>query len=85
MEGRKIGETTHFFDQISVVVVQLTDSLKTGNTVHFLGSGSDHVQEITSMQIEHETIETARKGDEVAIKVSKPVKPHAAVYLIEKE
>jgi len=85
MEGKKIGVTTHFYDQISVVVVQLTDSLKTGDRVHFLGSGSDHVQEITSMQIEHEAIKLAKKGDEVAIKVSKPVKPHATVYLIEAE
>ncbi len=85
MEGKKIGETTHFYNQISVVVVRLTDSLKIGDTVHFLGSGTDHVQEINSMQIEHEAIDSAKKGDEVAIKVSKPVKPHATVYLIEAE
>jgi len=85
MSGKRIGEVTHFFDRISVAVVKLTSPLKVGEKVHFLGHGSDFMQEITSMQIEHESIQAARSGDEVAVKVTKPVKPNTAVYLISGE
>ena len=85
MTGKRIGEVIHFFDRISVAVIQVTGTLKVGDNVHILGRGSDYMQEITSMQIEHEPIEVAKKGDEVAIKVTKPVKPQAAVYLLKEE
>ncbi len=85
MSGVRIGEVTHFFDRISVAVILLSNELHQGDKVHFLGHGSDFTQEIGSIQIEHETIEVANKGQEVAIKVTKPVKPHTSVFLIRDE
>ena len=37
------------------------------------------------MQIEHEPIDAAKKGDEVAIKVSKPVRKGTVAYLLTDE
>jgi len=85
MSGKRVGEVIHFFDRISVAVIQLSSALHKGDKVHFLGHGSDFTQEISSMQIEHETIESADKGQEVAVKVTKPVKPHTSVFLITGE
>lgn len=85
MSGKRVGEVTHFFDRISVAVVELSDRLKTGDHIHFLGHGCDFRQEVTSMQIEHESIAAAKKGDEVAIQVSKPVRKGTAVYLLSEE
>ena len=72
MSGVRVGEVTHFFDHINVAVVQLSNTLSKGDIVHFLGHGSDFTQEITSMQIEHEAIDLAEKGQEIALKVEKP-------------
>jgi translation elongation factor EF-1alpha len=85
MSGSRVGEVTHFYDRISVAVVKLSASLTKGDLVHFLGYGSDFTQEITSIQVEHESIEAAKKGDEIAVKVIKPVKPKTAVFLITTE
>lgn len=85
MAGKRIGEVSHFFDRISVAVITLSSNLSKGDKVHFLGHGSDFSQEITSMQIEHESIDVAKKGDEIAIKVIKPVRKHTPVFLITEE
>ena len=85
MAGKRIGEVSHFFDQISVAVITLTSNLSKGDKIHFLGHGSDFLQDVTSMQIEHESIDTAKKGDEIAIKVTKPVKKSTSVFLITEE
>lgn len=85
MSGSRIGEVTHYYDRISVAVIKLSNPLSKGDLVHFLGYGSDFTQEITSMQIEHESIDSAKKGDEVAIKTTKPVKQKTAVFLITSE
>ncbi len=85
MSGVRIGEVSHFYDRINVAVITLSNPLHKGDRVHFLGHGSDFQQEITSMQIEHESIEAASPGQEIAIKVTKPVKPHTAIFLITDE
>lgn len=85
MSGSRVGEVTHYYDRIGVAVIKLNAALSKNDLVHFLGYGSDFTQEITSMQIEHENIESARKGDEIAVKTLKPVKQKTAVFLISSE
>jgi hypothetical protein len=85
MSGVRVGEVTHFFDRINVAAIQLSSTLHKGDLVHFLGHGSDFSQEITSLQMEHDTIDVAHKGQEVAVKVIKPVKQHTTVFLITEE
>ena len=70
----KIGKVTHYYDKIKVAVVDLSASLHVGDFVHFSGS-SDFSQAIESMQMEHEQVEAAAKGDTVGVKVSQAVKP----------
>jgi hypothetical protein len=46
--------------------------------------GDEEFEEtIESMQVEHENIEKAKKGDEIAIKVGSPTKEGAIVYKVE--
>jgi len=85
MAGKRVGEVSHFYDRISVAVITLSSPLAKGDKVHFLGHGSDFTQEITSMQIEHESIDAAKKGDEIALKILKPVKKNTSVFLITEE
>ena len=85
MSGTRVGEVTHYFDRLGVATILLSNPLAKGDSVHFLGHGSDFIQQITSMQIEHETIIAAKKGDEVAVKTDKPVKALTSVFLITEE
>ena len=78
-----IGTITHYFGKISVAVLKVTDDeVKVGDSVHIKGKHTDFNQVIGSMQVEHESIETAKKGDEVGLKVENPVHEHDEVYKV---
>lgn len=85
MSGKKVGEVNHFYNRIGVAVIDLVDSLRLGDQVHFLGRSTDFKQEVTSMQIEHEAITEAGKGQEVAVKVERRVRNHDKVFKITSE
>ena len=85
MSGTRVGVVEHFYDHISVAVINLSDTVQVGDRVHFLGHGVDFQQEVTSMQIEHEAVQSAGKGQQVAIKVNKPVRVETAVFIITGE
>ncbi len=82
MAGIQIGEITHYFNRIGVAVITLTGSLQVGDTVHILGRLTDFQQQVTSLQIEHQPIQEAGAGQEVAMKVVRPVRPRDKVYKI---
>lgn len=85
MSGIRIGKVTHFFDRISVAVLDLTDTIRAGDTIHFLGHSTDFKQEVTSLQIEHQAVSEAGPGQEVAMKVIQNVHPNDAVFKITGE
>lgn len=70
----KVGTVTHYYDKIGVAVVDLTGNLHTGDRITFKGS-ADFSQDVTSMQVEHEQVESAKKGDTIGLKTDQPVKP----------
>ena len=77
------GTITHYFGKISVAVFKVTEGeVKTGDSIHIKGKHTDFVQKISSMQVEHKTIDVAKKDDEVGLKVDQPVHEHDEVYLI---
>ena len=81
----KIGHITHFYNRISVGVLELTDKLEVGDKVHILGHTTDIVQNITSMEIEHKKVTSVGPGDEVALKVIEPVRNGDEIYKIIEE
>ena len=85
MSGKRIGKVTHYFDRINVAVLELTDALSVGDTVHFLGTLTDFKQKVESLQIEHQAVEKVGPGQEVAMKVIQPAHPHSAIFKITSE
>ena len=77
---KPLGKVTHFFDKISVAVIKLDAALKVGDKIKFEGHGQSFEQTVDSMQVEHEQIKAAKKGQEVGMKVAQPVKAGDAVY-----
>jgi len=82
MEKKLVGKVTHFFDKISVAVVELSGSLKVGDRIGIEGHEQQFEQPVESMQIEHDSIEAAKKGQAIGIKVAQPVKAGDQVFKI---
>ncbi len=82
MEEKEIGVITHYFGKISVGIIELNTPLKVGDTIHIKGAHDDFTQTIDSMQIEHDEVESANKGDFVGIKVIQQVHAHDKVFLV---
>ena len=83
MPDVQVGEVVHYFDKIGVAVIKLTDgSLSVGNSIKITGHGEEFSQEVASMQVEHEKIDTAKKGDEFGMKVDQPAKEGDLVYKV---
>ena len=85
MSGKRVGKVTHYFDHLSVAVMALTEKIKVGDTLHFLGHSTDFKQQVTSMQIEHKSVESAKPGEDVAIKLDQRVHPNDAIFKVEGE
>jgi len=80
MGKKPIGKVTHFFDKIGVAVVELTGSLKAGDTIEIAKDEENAFQQVvTSMQVDHKPVEKAKKGDAIGMKVDNPVKEGAIV------
>ena len=83
MAEQKIGLITHYFGKIGVAALSITDGeLSLGDTVHIKGHTSDFTQRVESMQIEHQAVEVARPGDDVATKVIHHAREHDVVYKV---
>lgn len=83
MSDVEIGKVTHYFDHISVAVLALTSPLKVGDTIRIHGHSTDFTQTVTSLQIEHKPVQSAKQGDDVALKVEHIVHPHDKVFKVE--
>jgi putative protease len=83
VEGKPIGKISHYFSNIEVAVIELTAPLKMGDTVRVVGGQeTDFEQEVASMQIDHEEVKSAKKGDSVGTKVKEKVHEGYKVYKI---
>jgi len=82
-EGKLIGRVVHYFDKIGVAVISLDAPLKVGDTIRIVGGEStDFTQEVGSMEIEHEKIKKAKKGQEVGLKVKEKVREGYKIYKV---
>src|SRR3990170_5188588 len=80
---RKIGDISHFFAGPSAAVLKLTSRLKLGDEIHVLGATTDFTDTVNSMQIDHNDVESAWPGDDVAILVKDRVREGDEVFLVE--
>jgi putative protease len=80
---KQVGFVTHYFTNIMVAVVELTDILEKGNTIHIKGATTDFMQKVESMQIEHNEISRAERRQAIGLKVKQLVHDHDMVYKVE--
>lgn len=79
MANLKVGKVSHFYDKIGVAVIDVLGSLAVGDKIKVSGS-TDFEQEVSSMQVEHEKVKQAKKGQVIGLKVDQAVKKGDEVF-----
>ncbi len=83
MEEQEIGYVSNYYKNISVAAVEITNgSVSVGDTLHFLGNTTDFELTVDSMQIEHESVTGAKKGDGIGLQVPAKVRKKDKVYKV---
>ena len=81
-ELQEVGKVTHFFPKINVAIVELTATLSIGDKIRVQGPTTDFEQTVQSMQIEHENVKTANKGQGIGLKMDERVRENDTVYKV---
>ena len=76
----EIGEVMTYYTNIGVAAVELSGSVKVGDTIIFRGFTTDLEQKVDSMQIEHDSVQEAKAGDQIGVKVPGKVRKNDRVY-----
>jgi translation elongation factor EF-1alpha len=79
-EGELIGKVVHYFDKAGVAIIELSSGLKVGDNIKIACGETSFTQPVESMEVEHQRIEEAKKGDSIGLKVSQKAKEGCQVY-----
>jgi len=82
MPEQEIGTVKDYFAKIGVAGIDLTGTLRVGDTIHIKGHTTDLEEMVESMQIEHEQVEEAKAGDAIGIKVPDRCRDGDTVYKV---
>lgn len=79
---KQIGVVSNYFEHVGVAAVKLDSGLKVGDKIKIVGGKVEHEQKVESMQIQHEKVSSAKKGDEIGIKVDEKIHKGYRVFKI---
>lgn len=80
---KPIGKVVHYYDKLGVSIVDLkSGGLKVGDEVKFKHGDEEFSQKVESLQIDHQVVDSVKKGDSFGLKVDKTTKPGTEVYLV---
>jgi len=83
MPDQEIGTVTHFFGGPGVAVVKIAaGELAVGDKLRFVGHTTDFTEQVASMEVNHQKVERAKAGDEVAIQIVDRARPHDQVLKV---
>jgi len=77
-----IGKITHYFAHIGVAAATLTGELAVGDRIRVKGHTTDLTETVESLEIEHQKVERAAPGADVAFKVSEKVRAGDQVFRV---
>jgi len=78
----RIGTVMHFYKKVGVAVVELSEPLQVGDTIHISGRTTDLTQKVESMQIEHQNVQRAERGQSIGLKVNGDVREKDLVFKV---
>ena len=83
MAQKEIGKVNHWYEKAQVAVIKLSGSIKVGDKIKVKKGDSEFEETVDSMQVNHVAVSSGKKGNEVAIKLSKKTKEGAVIYSAE--
>ncbi len=83
MSEVEVGVVTHYFGKISVAGIQLSNTLNVGDTIHIKGHTTDLTEDVDSIQIDNDSVDSASSGKLIGLKVSEHVREHDKVYKVD--
>jgi len=78
-----LGKITHWYDKISVAVVKLDKGLRVGDKIKIKHGDKEFEETVASMELDHKPVQSGKKEQEVAIKLSQKAGEGSAIYLVE--
>ncbi|MGD8245241.1 MAG: translation elongation factor-like protein [Anaerolineae bacterium] len=82
MTEKLVGEVSHWFGNISVAGIKLSDTLTVKDRVHIVGHTTDFEQEIASMQLHNEDVTEAQAGEEIGVRLASRARPGDSVHKV---
>ena len=81
----EIGRVSDFFARPVVAGIELTATLKGGDTIHIQGHTTDLTLTVESMQVDNANVSEAAAGDKIGVKVPDRVRRGDRVYRVEED
>ena len=79
----EVAQVEDYFAHIGVVALTVTkEGIQVGDVLHFKGHTTDLIVEVSSMQIDRQSVKEAKVGDSVGIKVPDRVRSHDKVFKV---
>jgi putative protease len=75
----EVGKVVHYYDKLGVAIIELQAPLAVGDTIKVKHGDAEFEQPVTSMQVEHQTVQSAKKGESVGVKVDQKAKEGSIV------
>ena len=83
MSEEQVAVIVKFFAKPSVAALEVTSgTIKTGDLLRYKGHTTDFTEEVTSMEIDNQSIEEAKVGDLIGVKVKERVRENDKVYKV---
>jgi len=81
LQALPTAEVTHYFPHVDAAVLKIkTGEIRIGDELWFIGHTTDFKQKVVSMQIDHQPVMVARKGDDFGVEVKSRVRAGDLVY-----
>jgi putative protease len=75
------AEVTHYFPHVNAAVLKIkAGEIRIGDVLLFKGHTTDFKQKVTSMQIDHQPVMIAKKGDDFGVEVKSRVRAGDLVF-----
>jgi putative protease len=83
MTEEQVGVVVKFFAKPSVAAIEVTaGSIERGDTLRYKGHTTDFTEKVGSMELDNQSIEEAKVGDLIGVKVKERVRENDLIYKI---
>ena len=83
MPEEQVAVIVKFFAKPSVAALEVTGgTIKKGDLLRYKGHTTDFTEEVQSMEVDNQSVDEARPGDMVGVKVKERVRENDKVYKV---